>query len=103
MTAPPSAATAEITDESMRYHPISKVPIFDLGGAGLEREQQGRRSRTDLVDQFVEVIEARSGNRPHRQTRLGSRSKLFLSQVHPAVHARRSLMEDVMKIHIFCC
>ena len=60
MTAPPSAATAEITDGFMRYHPISKVPILTLEEPTLN-VSRGRRSHAGLVDRLVEVIEARGG------------------------------------------
>ena len=60
MTAPPSAATAEITDESMRYHPISKVPILTLEEPALNVSSRSALA-WGLVDQLVEVIEARGG------------------------------------------
>ena len=59
MTAPPSAARAEITDGFMRYHPISKVPVLILEEPTLNVSKSALAR--GLVDQLVEFIEARGG------------------------------------------
>ena len=60
MTAPPSAATAEITDRFMRYHRITKVPILTLEEPTLNVSSRSA-SRAGLVDRLFDVIEARGG------------------------------------------